>query len=106
MAKKQKFRKLLRSALWDIGEGEPVTSTQPAASVTLSLPTMTCVVCGRQEQAWGRYAGDWRTVPYHGHVYFTCPSEWPSADESPESHQEAYQKILEFIGGLPNERQH
>lgn len=106
VGKKHKIRKVLRSALWDIPEGRFETSTEPGASVTIPFPVMTCVVCGRQEQGWSPFVGDWRTIPYNDHVYFACPGEFPHPDAPAEEFQQAFQNILDFIGELPHERKH
>jgi hypothetical protein len=59
--------------------------------------TMTCVMCGREQQSDPAVRSDWRCLEVDGQPYYVCPDHFPPDGSTKEAFSEAYQIILRAI---------
>lgn len=62
--------------------------------------TMTCVICGRNQQSHHAVESQWRAITIEGVRHYACPNEFPPDDSgTKEEFTAAYLKVFEAIMG-------
>lgn len=62
--------------------------------------TMTCILCGKQDQSDPEGETGWRLLEADGVPYYVCPAEFPPDDADSEAFAAAYMTVLAKIGQM------